>query len=359
MKIGFFAYRFMRKLPVLLEDLLADDDEKREEKDLSVKVNPESVQNNKPAIHYQGNSSLEKTMYMRVKHFKTNFYSQELLFLKAKQTLSDVNKRFGRLLERFPVPVNMKALLKADSPEDMTKAIVLKSSERGYRDVNEVRDLVRGRIDLELEEQVTEEQVAIVVRALQDLSNTFGFQIKEMVLPRNPILDPKTQKPIPGMFGYPRIHVVIEVDGFLFEFQVGLSVVTFLYEKNGIPIPEGLSLKNNMHNNLHDIAYKFFSKVLAKAVNCPKHAEIVRDTQMREFMQGLAISVAETGLYGKQYIYANDKFHHLYQLHREAGNILLKIVEAIQKEEDHPMKQTLLSASFDLNGIALGQRPSF
>lgn len=279
-----------------------------------------------------------KPLQLSANQLGKNYYFQELLFLKANTCLLDMEALFSLLSPALYSKT--KTLLKGKTPETLMEAIRLKFFRKGYSYVGEMRDIARGRIDIDSHEQMNK-----VIQEIMSLCKIFGFRIQEQCAQRHPILDENGVE-IPDMYSYSRIHLIINVRDQIFECQVGLSGVSTFFETKGILIPPEITLKPSTKNDLHDIGYKLFRYILHKAKKCPEHASILKAINIQEFMDRMSKAVAEVDFYGKK----DDEVREILKtLHKDAGILLFKIIQVLKQKKDHPLRQTLAYVGLNLN----------
>jgi len=241
--------------------------------------------------------------------------AQKTLFIKAEMLRSDMDA----LCDRLAGHDNCVSLLKRKNMQDFIHGVIEKCNRKTYTQIKQMPDMARGRFNLD-----SMEQVENVVQALQEIGKEFGLHVKEVVPPRGQFVDVETKLPIPGMFSYPRYHVVLENDdGFQFEWQVGTKSATDILETNGIPILAGLQLPHGINNNLHDIGYDVFRSILTEAKSNREHAEVVSQVGLQEYVSQVDYTLAKAGLLGAKYTELHED---LKKLQHNAGQILEKIM---------------------------------
>lgn len=103
------------------------------------------------------------------------------------------------------------------------------------------------------------------------------------------------------------------------EWQVGTKATTDLFENPGITIPDGLTLKEGMRKNLHDIEYDIF-----KAIQDKMPDEFAQKYSIPDFRSRLDQLAAKTGDLGSQ---TPNLTEEIAQFHSEASEILKKLYE--------------------------------
>jgi hypothetical protein len=237
--------------------------------------------------------------------FQADKKLQERLYNDARQ-LRDEQEQFATgLRDQLGIQGEVKSILKRDKFGEFVAGIAEKMGRKGYSNVYEMDDIVRGRMDLG-----TQQDVLRMVKALSQ-QNRYG--IKEIVAPR-------AREGV--AMGYPRFHVILRdpKTGLTHEWQIGTKAVTRVFEKPGITIPGKLKLKKGMHTDIHDIEYDIF-----KAVQ-DKHKELAKELGIPAFRKKVAEVAAKAGKQGSK-LPEKELEKAIDALHKEAAAILEKLVE--------------------------------
>jgi len=256
-----------------------------------------------------------RALDMTAEQLRADKAAQIELFQAAQEAVARQNAFIQRILKSIGIEgAEAKSILKRPTFEEFIEGVLAKVGERkGYKTVGEMTDMIRGRINLELPEQVRK-----VVRALQ--------RNKEAVVINQE--GPQTRMDVKG--AYPRHHldVVDPVTGIKHEWQVGTKQTTQLYEAPGIEVGKVKVKPEN--RNIHDIEYDIF-----KAINDPsKKLSAAEQAQLKKLAEDVGIpafrlKVAKlSARLGKENLSAAELQAEIKALHKEAGEILKKLVDA-------------------------------
>ena len=163
--------------------------------------------------------------------------SQSRLFAMAREALESTTSRIRGL--NLPEGTEVAAMLKRDTPDEFIASVKEKVERKGYAEIGEMGDMIRGRISVE-----DGEGVQSVLAQLRDAFPDAVFDLKEDT-------------------PYPRIHIDLKSkNGVLFELQLGTKVTNEFFETNGIRIPDALRDKVGPEFvNLHTAKYDLLDKV--------------------------------------------------------------------------------------------------
>jgi len=226
---------------------------------------------------------------------------------EAQQTLYDMAKNMRdeqaayakKLLEELNISGEVTSILKRDSLEEFIEGVTKKMERNDYAFAGQMDDMSRGRFNLDSWEDVS--KLTEFMKNQSNWVDDFG--------PRR--LQPN------GGYGYPRYHLIVQdAETFItHEWQIGTKATTELFESvtPGIKIPEGLPLKEKMHNDLHDIEYDIF-----KAIQ-DKKPDLAQKYGIPEFRSQLDLFAGETGKFGMQ---VPNLTAEISKFHSEASEIL-------------------------------------
>jgi hypothetical protein len=254
-------------------------------------------------------------VHMTIREFAKNEAAQRQLF-EAAQKVRAAQEEFAKgLLADLKIQGEAGSILKRPDFDGFRKGILNKAARKGYTNVGDMDDMVRGRFNLS-----TPRDVQTVAEALET-------QTKYAVISST---GPRLEAGVAG--GYPRYHAILldAETGMTHEWQVGTTAVTRLYETEGITIPRALKpLPKHMHADLHDIQYDLFNSIERD------YPQVASRYGLRDFRAKVANLAAEGGERGDQLLKAGKGgpmsmspfAERMRALHEEAGAILNRLVD--------------------------------
>ena len=255
-------------------------------------------------------TGLGRTADLSGEEFAVDERLQQKLYEEAKAVQARQQKIADDIVARLNLKdADAKSMLKREDPKEFIAGVKEKVGRKGYKKLNQMDDMVRGRINCDTPEQV--KQVIAELRSDPSYKTLSEPQVRSGVKE-----------------GYPRTHVIMKdpETGITHEWQVGTKATTRAFEGGeGIPeieIPKGLELKKGMKPNIHDIEYDIF-----KSMEDSKDVadqQLAKDLGIPEFRRKVAELAAETGQKGN--LTPNLDIR-ITELHTEASKILKELVD--------------------------------
>lgn len=258
--------------------------------------------------------TLDEVLNMSPSEFGANTEAQDVLFNGASDFRDRMNFFAGQMIERSGQKGEARSILKRNDKAEFVRLILEKCARKGYSKIGQMPDIVRGRFNMDTWDGV--QGVVNMIRQNRD------YQIIEVVDPRRPQGDQ-------GGFGYPRFHVVIrdKTSQLQHEWQVGTLATTKVFETEGIPMPDGVTLPADKRSDIHDIEYDVFGHI---EKHDPKFADEMKIPWFRR--QVVDPFAAESGRRGSEMIGPDKQLNpeaakKLSHIHQQAGDILKHIAK--------------------------------
>ena len=226
----------------------------------------------------------------------------QIALLTAARKFQAEQDAFGKgLLRDLRINGETSSILKRENAEDFTEGILKKCKRKGYTNIGQMDDIVRGRFNL-----ASRQDVETVVDSLEKQGR---------LKPRR--IDPR---PIEGITeGYARYHVVFTdpESGLTHEWQVGTTSVTAIYETPSVTMPPELGLSHGMRANLHDVEYDLLSSIQRD------YPGLARKHGISELRRKIALLASEAGKNGERTPELQTRLAPLYE---QASKVLGDIV---------------------------------
>ncbi len=179
----------------------------------------------------------KEVLGMHSSEFAQNPMAQKTLFDAAGGAVERMKAAAAAVTEGLS-GAEVVSLRKRDNLNDFVTEVMKKQTTKGYKEIGEMSDIIRGRFNLE-----AGEDMQIVVDRLKE---TFGADIVEIKPPRD---------------GYPRWHINTRdaETGLVHEWQVGTKSTTDFFERRSLTIPETVTQFKG-EPNFHDGVYKLLTK---------------------------------------------------------------------------------------------------
>ena len=269
------------------------------------KVDPEQC-GQKSASDTATTAAVKSVLDLSPDEFEKDKEAQYKLFTMAKSCRARMQGFADDLLSQQLIRGgDAKSILKRDSLPEFVQGVVDKCRRNGYKRIGTMDDIVRGRFNVNSEDDVNTVAAALRVQKT--------FPVVSAVAPQRP--------QAAGGFGYPRWHIIVtDPDtGLTHEWQVGTKAVSEVFEKGGIKLPDGVArVCPNLKNDLHDVEYDIFKGVFKK------YPDVHKRHGLPAFHDKVDAVAAEAGKKGDK---TPELAKKIKELHKVAGVHFQKLVD--------------------------------